>query len=175
MGNNINKNYMLNCPQQLHQKDNNAHIVPTTKRNCKPLDLSMTSQQSLGSREYKDSNIAHLKGSDDLAIDNTTQSFSRSFSLGISPEKGQCASCSLDISPTTLKFSFSPKGAGTASTARIYYQHINREAEMDGSLGKSQESLTHIHKPEKEKAVPRNAKGVHGITKPPMRNDELDN
>ena len=46
---------------------------------------------------------------------------------------------------------------------------------MGSNLGKSQESPTHMHKAEKEKAVPRNAKGVHGITKQPMRNDKLDN
>ncbi|KAJ8437754.1 hypothetical protein Cgig2_009469 [Carnegiea gigantea] len=46
---------------------------------------------------------------------------------------------------------------------------------MDDSLGKSQESPKHMHKTEKEKVVLKNAKGVHGITKPPMWNEELDN
>ena len=46
---------------------------------------------------------------------------------------------------------------------------------MDDSLAKSQESPKQMHKTEKEKAVPRNAKGGHGISKPPMRKDELDN
>ena len=44
-----------------------------------------------------------------------------SFSLGISPEKGQCASRSKHIRPTTLKFSLSPKEAGTAFIPRVYY------------------------------------------------------
>ena len=96
-----------------------------------------------------------------------------SFSLGISPEKEQCASRSLDITPTTLKFSFSPKGAGTAYIAGAYYQRTNQATEMDVSLGKSQESPKHMHNT--EKVVPRDVKGVHGITKPPMRKDFLDN
>jgi len=45
----------------------------------------------------------------------------RSFNLGISPEKGWCASRSLDITPATLKFSFSPKGLVDASIAGVYY------------------------------------------------------
>ncbi|KAJ8426751.1 hypothetical protein Cgig2_029420 [Carnegiea gigantea] len=97
-----------------------------------------------------------------------------SFRLGISPEKGRCASRSLEITPAMLKFEFSPKGAANASIARVYYQRMYRAIEKAVSFGKSQGSTKHMHKANKEQPEPKNIKGVHGITKPSIRKDLLD-
>ena len=74
-----------------------------------------------------------------------------------------------------LKFGFSPKGATSASIVGVSYQHTYRATENAVSLGKSQGSTKHIHKADKEKLESRDTKEVHGITKPPMRKDFLDN
>ena len=98
-----------------------------------------------------------------------------SFSLGISPEKEQGASHSVDIRSTTLKFSFSPKGAGTASIAGVYYRRTHQATGLDDILAKSPESPRKMHKTEKEKAGSENAKGRHSKTKPSMQNNEVEN
>ena len=98
-----------------------------------------------------------------------------SFSLGISPEKEQGASHSEDIRPTALKFSFSPKGTGTASIAGVYYQRTHQAPGLDDRLAKSLESPRKMHNIDKAKAAPENAKGGHGKTKPSMQNDGVEN
>ena len=45
------------------------------------------------------------------------------FTLGISPEKVQCAIGSLDFTTARLKFVFSPKRATSASITGASYQH----------------------------------------------------
>ncbi|KAJ8423420.1 hypothetical protein Cgig2_032670 [Carnegiea gigantea] len=93
-----------------------------------------------------------------------------SFNLGISLEKGRCASRSLNITPATLKFSVSHKGGANASiTGRTCQPTENAD-----NLGKSQGSTKQMHKPEKEKPKRRNARGEHGITKQPMWKDLVD-
>ncbi|KAJ8426410.1 hypothetical protein Cgig2_032155 [Carnegiea gigantea] len=170
MGNNINKDYLLNRPQQLHQKGNNVHIVHNAKRNCKALYLSMMSRRRTNSQQFlkhkkeirqhrcamKAPNHLHwhsifycspefleqVEQIESMARERAKQKKMMdftplSFSLGNSPEKGQSASRSLDISPPTLKFSFSPKGVGTAFITGVYYQRTNQATEMDDSFGKS--------------------------------------
>ena len=74
-----------------------------------------------------------------------------------------------------LKLGFSPKGTTSASIAGVSYQHTYHAIENAVSFGKSQGSTKHIRKANKEKPMPRNVKGIHGITKPPMREDLLVN
>ncbi|KAJ8445621.1 LOW QUALITY PROTEIN: hypothetical protein Cgig2_018562 [Carnegiea gigantea] len=64
----------------------------------------------------------------------------QSSNLGISPEKGRCASRSVDITPATSKFGFSSKGAANASIPGISYQHTYRATENPVNFGKSHEA-----------------------------------
>ncbi|KAJ8445808.1 hypothetical protein Cgig2_027889 [Carnegiea gigantea] len=169
----INKEYLLNPPQQLQQKSINVHIVHIAKENFKALYLSRMSQWRTKSQQqaqgdktrqiqiqsshpptsWQLESMAKEKMQSKKRMDFTPPSFN----LGISPEKVRCASCSLDITPTM-----------------VYYQRTCQPTENADNLGKSQGSIKQMHKVEKEKPQHRNAKGAHGITKQPMRKDLLE-
>ncbi|KAJ8421972.1 hypothetical protein Cgig2_022628 [Carnegiea gigantea] len=76
----------------------------------------------------------------------------------------------MDFTPPSFSLGISPKKeAGTVSIARVYYQRTHQGTRLDDRLAKSLESPRQMHKMEKEKAGPENAKGGHSKTKPSIK------
>ncbi|KAJ8445620.1 hypothetical protein Cgig2_018561 [Carnegiea gigantea] len=136
--NSTDKEYLL--------KSNDVHIVHIATDNFKTLYLSIMTQCSIN-YTYQFESIRD----NDTTLKNNKNSKKRmdftppSFSLRISSEKGRCASRSLDIAPTMLKFGFSLKGAINASIAEENHMEApntyTRKTKKNQSLGTQKEYM----------------------------------